>query len=252
MAHGISGFDYLVKNELNRYNIRTPKGKADFVRALSPYLNVTHSQVEREDCIRRISQLLGVGEEQVAADAIRDRNVTVRYQAPVSDADAKRIIPLNPSTISMDLYMMLMFANHRSLFVKYTKVLNFGDIRDKEAQIIFVALENVRREGQGRTDEVFLSQFADEQIRSDVAASFELEEFQAEEPEVVIDEILDRISIRKLEENRMLIYQQLRQGEQEGLEDEDMQELLNEKYALDKDIAVLKSKLQEIRGFSAE
>lgn len=257
LAHGISGFDYLVKNEINRYNIRTPKGKADFVRALTPYLNVTNSQVEREDCIRRISELLGVGEEQVAADAARDRVPQVRYQKPADSVTSgmpqkQKIIPLNPGTITPDLYMMLMFANHRDLFPKYTKVLNFGDIRDKEAQLIFVALENVRRDGQGRTDEVFLTQFADEQIRSDVAASFELEEFQAEEPEVVIDEILDRISLRKLEENRALIFQQLRQGEQEGLEDEDMQELLNEKFALDKDIAALKSKLQEIRGFSAE
>ncbi len=244
LNHGVTGFNYLVTNGLNLYNIRTPKGKSDFVSYLTPFLNVTKSQVERDAYVQRISEIIGIGEEQVATDVLK---ATQNKRQPVksfSEEDRKKIIPLNPSSISLDLYMMLMFANHRELFPAYTRHLSFGDIRDKEAQMIFVALENVRREEVGKTDEVFLSFFADEQTRSDVATSFELSQFKVEDPRKVIDEILDRISLRKMEENRTLISQQLRQGEQEGLGDEDLQELLNEKFSLDKDIAALKSRLQ--------
>ena len=141
---------------------------------------------------------------------------------------------------------MLMFANHRELFASYTRAFRFGDLKDREAQIIYLALENVRRDGIGKTDELFLSLIADDQVRHDVATSFELPEFKVENPEGVINEILDRMALRKLEEDRRLILLQIRQGEVEGLDEDDLKELLNEKVSIDCDIRDLMEKLQKV------
>ena len=156
----------------------------------------------------------------------------------------RRYAFLKPGSISPDLYLMLMFANHRELFASYTRAFRFGDLKDKEAQIIYLALENIRRDGIGKTDELFLSLIADDQVRHDVATSFELPEFKVDNPEGVINEILDRMTLRKLEEDRRLILLQIRQGEAEGLDEEDLKELLNEKVSIDCDIRDLKEKLQ--------
>ena len=109
--------------------------------------------------------------------------------------------------------------------------------------MIFVALENMRRSNMGTSDEIFLSLFADERVRNDVNTSFELEEFRRERPQVVIDEILDRLSLRKKEEERQLISAQLKQGEQDGIANEDLKTLLNEKFSIEKEILELKDRL---------
>ncbi len=241
-----TGFSYLVNNAMNLYNIRTPKGKSDFVTYLKSFINATESQVEKDSYVQRVSEIVGVGADQIYSDL--NRGVQVRRMPD----DTKESAPvhydmLNTSAISPDLYLMLLFANHRELFAGYTKVLNFGDLKDKEAQMIYVALENMRRSDVGNSDELFLSMFADEKVRHDVDTSFELEEFRVERPEVVIDEILDRLTLRKKEEERRLISAQLKQGEQDGIDKEDLKTLLNEKYSIEKEILELKDRLFNVR-----
>ena len=243
LNQSIDGFSYLVNRALSLYNTRTPKGKSEFVGYLAPFLNATKSNVEKDAYVRQIAEIIGTGEVQIRSDLTSFRQPSGRLR---EDADQpKHYAFLKPGNISPDLYLMLMFANHRELFASYTRAFRFGDLKDREAQIIYLALENVRRDGIGKTDELFLSLIADDQVRHDVATSFELPEFKVENPEGVINEILDRMALRKLEEDRRLILLQIRQGEAEGLDEDDLKELLNEKVSIDGDIRDLKEKLQK-------
>ena len=242
-------FTYLVKRGLDLYNTRTPKGKSEFVQSMAPFLNATVSNVERDAYVRQISQILGVGEVEIGRDlagALSSSRQVVRQQNVDQDSSSIHFRRLKVGSISLDLYMMLMFANHRDLFATYTRAFRFGDLKDREAQIIYLALESVRRDGVGRTDEIFLSLIADDQVRHDVATSFLLPEFKVDNPEEVIDEILDRITLRKLEERRRLVLLQIRQGEAEGFTEAEQKELLNEKIDLDSQIRGLSERLQNI------
>lgn len=243
LNQSIDGFRYLVNRALSLYNTRTPKGKSEFVGYLAPFINATKSNVEKDAYVRQIAEIIGTGEVQIRSDLTSFRQPSGRVR---EDADQpKHYAFLKPGNISPDLYLMLMFANHRELFASYTRAFRFGDLKDREAQIIYLALENVRRDGIGKTDELFLSLIADDQVRHDVATSFELPEFKVENPEGVINEILDRMALRKLEEDRRLILLQIRQGEAEGLDEDDLKVLLNEKVSIDCDIRDLKEKLQK-------
>ena len=242
-------FTYLVKRGLDLYNTRTPKGKSEFVQSMAPFLNATVSNVERDAYVRQISQILGVGEVEIGRDlagALSSSRQVVRQQNVDQDSSSIHFRRLKVGDISPDLYMMLMFANHRGLFATYTRAFRFGDLKDREAQMIYLALESVRRDGVGRTDELFLSLIADDQVRHDVATSFLLPEFKVDNPEEVIDEILDRITLRKLEERRRLVLLQIRQGEAEGFTEAEQKELLNEKIDLDSQIRGLSERLQNI------
>lgn len=244
LTRSTEAFKYLVTKGLDDYNIRTPKGKSDFIQGMASFLNATGSDVEREAYVRQLSELVGVGEERVEADLRRSASqVAGHMPARLEERKGADLQPLRPSAISPDLYMMLIFANHRELFAAYTKAFRFGDLKDREAQLIYLALENVRRDGIGKTDEIFLSLLADDQVRHDVAMSFELDEFKMANPQSVIDEILDRIALRRKEEDRRLILMQIQQGEAEGLTDDDLKELLNEKIGVDSEIRELKERL---------
>ena len=243
LAVSTDAFSYLVKKGLNTYNNRTPKGKSELVGFLRPFLNATGSNVEREAYIRQLSQLIDVGEAQIAGDLAAGGMMA--YSPSGDDAGRREGSGgLRVSAISADLYLMLMFANHRELFASYTKVLRFGDLKDRQAQMIYLALESMRRDGVGKSDELFLSLIADEQLRNDVATSFELPQFTVGEPRKVIDELLDRIALRKLEDGRRLVLRQIRQSESEGLEEAQLKELLQEKVSLDGQISALMEKLQ--------
>ncbi len=244
VSTAVTGYRYLEDNGLKLYNIRTPKGLTDFLSYMAPFINATSSEVERASYIRLISELSGIQEEKIESDLDRARSSENSHYARPVAAQTNEIRPFSATAVSPDLYLMLMLANHRELFPRYTSVLKFGDIRDKEAQHIYVALENVRREEDGRTDEVFLSLFADEQIRSDVSASFELEQFRPERPEEVIDELLDRLKLRRLEERQKAISNQLQRGEMEGFGEGDLAGLLAEKMDVDRDILEMRNRLR--------
>ncbi|MCR5732041.1 MAG: DNA primase [Sphaerochaetaceae bacterium] len=244
ISTAVTGYSYLEDNGLKLYNIRTPKGLTDFLSYMAPYINATTSEVERASYIRLISELSGIQEEKVESDLNKARSSESPRYEKVVDVQNTRPKPFSAAAASPDLYLMLMLANHRELFPRYTSVLKFGDIRDKEAQHIYVALENVRREDDGRTDEVFLSLFADEAIRSDVSASFELEEFKPERPEEVIDELLDRLKLRRLEERQKTVSSQLQRGEMEGFGEGDLAELLAEKMDVDREILEMRNRLR--------
>ncbi len=245
VSTAVTGYSYLEDNGLKLYNIRTPKGLTEFLSYMAPFVNATTSEVERASYIRLLSELSGIQEEKIESDLDRAKgSERPRYSRP--DEAKQEIIPFSATAVSLDLYLMLMLANHRELFPRYTSVLKFGDIRDKEAQHIYVALENVRREDDGRTDEVFLSLFADEQIRSDVSASFELEQFRPEKPEEVIDELLDRLKLRRLEERQKAVSSQLQRGEMEGFGEEDLAELLAEKMDVDREILEMRNQLRQV------
>ena len=119
LNQSIDGFSYLVNRALSLYNTRTPKGKSEFVGYLAPFINATKSNVEKDAYVRQIAEIIGTGEVQIRSDLTSFRQPSGRVR---EDADQpKHYAFLKPGNISPDLYLMLMFANHRELFASYTR-----------------------------------------------------------------------------------------------------------------------------------
>ena len=235
-----SAFDYLVNKTAKSYDIRTPRGKSGFVRAISSFLESTASNVERESYILSLSTYLSVPEETIREDISgssagrrqREDDARVPEQEPV-----KRF---NSAAVSIDLYAMLFLANHRDLFRQYRSRISFGDLRDREAQDIYMALENAMR-SEISSNELFLSLISDERARNDTATSFGLDEYRNGKVSA-LDEATDRIALRGLEEQRLVLTNQLRSFS-DSLDGEQITEALERKAELDRKIIDLKAGL---------
>lgn len=240
-----TGFNYLVENIENTYNTKTPKGKSEAVQAFRPFFYATKSEVERDGYVKALSDSLSVGVDEIFHDLLEGgvRPSSFAYSSDISKVEEIKIRQLSQSTISMDLYCMLLLANNRELFPQYTKKIKFGDIADEEAQLLYIELENNRRSNTGKTDEVFLELITDEQLKADVKMSFVMEEFRVKKVNSIIDELLDRIRKRKLEIDRRLICQQIKQLEQENDDSIGIQTLLQEKLEIDAQWAEVNSRL---------
>ena len=236
-----SAYEYLVEKNLKRYNIRTPRGKSDFLKSLSAFLSSTRSEIEQETYIQDLALRLGVGVENVKADlkALENPYGRRRYEENVEEEN-RGDWHLNTAAISPDLYAMLILANNMSLFRMYRQRISFGDLKDSDAQRLYTVLENALRDDV-ESKELFLSLISDDRLRNYVSTSYELEEFSKGSLDV-LDEIVDRIELRGLEEKRSALNSQIKLLSSE-IDPSDMMALLEKKRDYDKEISLLKNRL---------
>lgn len=231
-----AGFDYLVKLNRKRYDINTAKGRSDFVRSLSSFLLTTESQIERDSYIISLSSILGLSEEAVKEDLKKSTNRANPMKEELDDSELNRA-----GKRTIDLFAMLYLCCHMDCFKTYRSKISFGDLEDREAQIIYMALENAMRDDI-RTEELFLSLFTDERIRNDVSTALALDEYR-EAGIDVLDEAVDRISLRAMEKRRDILSNQLKLYST-SLSADEISSMLERKMEIDKEIMQLKNYLQ--------
>lgn len=233
----LTGFEYLVQNSLSRYDIKTAKGKSDFIKSLGEYLNNCQSEVERDSYILSLANLLTLDEEAIKEDLKRIHSAPDYKVKEESGKKELREIRLN---VSHDLYLMLYLCNHRSLFKVYRNKINFGDLEDSDAQKLYMALENAMRDDV-QSDSLFLTYVNDEDLRNYVSASYALKEYTEERNEAFL-EVMDRINLRSLERKSNALLRQIAMLSPD--DSTSQEEFLSRKIELDTKIANLKKSLK--------
>ncbi|HKM06851.1 MAG TPA: toprim domain-containing protein, partial [Sphaerochaeta sp.] len=235
----MQGFHYLVNNAVNRYDATTSKGKSAVFTAVRPYLDATESAIEKEALIKHLSILLNVDESSIIDDYLRGKQFVAK---PEVQAASTGVRPLNPATISGDLYAMLTLVNNRSLYLQTRYKLVVEDLEDKEAEALYNVLEDAAREDVGKNDEYILQMIDDPQLRSDVALSFTMEEFKMA-PQKVLNEAVNRIQLRNYEKKRVSNKRLLDISLSDGTSDDGIEDLLREKTEIDAKISLLRQAL---------
>ena len=236
----LNAYDYLVQKLMSRYNIKMPREKSALLREISPFLMSTPSEVERDSYIQDLAFRLGVSEDVVRKDLEKSGDDERGYRNSVRDtAEIKNVRPdLREASIHPDLRLMLILANKRDLFKQYRSRIKFGDLKDRDAQVLYSVLENSLREEVG-SDELFLSRISDDNLRNYVSTSFALPEYREAEVSV-IEEIIEMMSLRSLKEQRARISDQI---DLASSDPEVLTELLEEKMYLDNEIRILSNKV---------
>ncbi|MDT4761446.1 DNA primase [Sphaerochaeta sp. PS] len=235
----LQGFHYLVNNALNKYDTTTSKGKSAVFSAVRPYLDATESAIEKEALIKHLSMLLNVDESSIIDDYLRGKQFIAK---PVVQETAAQVRPLNPATLSLDLYAMLTLVNNRDLYLQTRYKLVVEDLEDKEAEALYNVLEDAAREDVGKNDEYILQMIDDPQLRSDVALSFTMEEFKLA-PQDVLNEAVNRIQLRNYEKKRVSNKRLLDISLSDGTADDEIEDLLREKTEIDAKISILRQAL---------
>ncbi len=240
LSRSLQGFDYLVQNAINQYDVQKPKGKSAVFSAVKPYLDATDSEIERQSYIRHLADILKVDESTIIGDYQQQGGVSSSVNAIVKEPPQE--MSLNPAKATLDLYAMLALINNRHLFESFRRLLKIEDLEDGAAVELYSVLEDATREGVGKTDEVVLQMIQNDQLRQLVAASFQTEEFKAN-PQGVLTESIDRIHLRKLLKRQRNNVNLLTMAESEDGEASEIIDLLLEKQEIDRDIAETRRRL---------
>jgi len=235
----LQGFHYLVNNAVTRYDATTSKGKSAVFTAVRPYLDATESAIEKEALIKHLSMLLNVDESSIIDDYLRGKQSVAK---PDVQGPKVGVRPLNPATISLDLYAMLTLVNNRGLYLQTRYKLVVEDLEDKEAEALYNVLEDAAREDVGKNDEYILQMIDEAQLRSDVALSFTMEEFKMA-PQKVLNEAVNRIQLRNYEKKRVSNKRLLDISLSDGTSDDGIEDLLREKTEIDTKISLLRQAL---------
>ena len=239
LSSSLDGFRFLLNAQLRSYDTSTAKGKARAFNQLKPYLRATHSEIERQELIRTLSDLLDIDEASMHEEYSKERP----SKKPVMKQDTQPIVPLNPAAISPDYYLMLTVANNRELYLKTRTSIGFENLDDPKAHELYEALEQAAREDSLASSEYLLQLIESEQVKSDLSSSFGLEEFR-NEPQKILNEGLLRIRLRSWEKKRQSNKRLLDITQLEGSESEAIEELLKERLEIEEEITRIKQELE--------
>ena len=209
------------------------------MKSLSPFLLSTESSVELDSYVQDLAVRLSVSGDVILADLEKSRKADTVYKEVV-DKGNEETAEFNAASISPDLYAMLILSNRRDLFRIYRMRIAFSDLKDPDARVLYTVLENALRDDVS-TDELFLSLIVDGRLRNYVSTSFCLDEFRQSDV-AVLDEIVDKIRLRSLEERRSVLTSQIKLLSSD-ISGEDMAELMEKKKEYDREINMLKSSL---------
>ncbi|NLZ77368.1 MAG: DNA primase [Spirochaetales bacterium] len=238
LSSSLDGFRFLLNSRIQSTDTSTAKGKARAFGQLKPYLRATHSEIERQELIRILSELLDIDEAAVYEEYGKEQTP----KKMVSGSEAQALVPLNPAAISPDYYLMLTVANNRELYLKTRSSIGFDRLDDPKALELYEALEQAARDDALSSSEYLLQLIESEQVKNDLTSSFALEEFR-HEPKKILDEGLLRIRLRSWEKKRQANKRLLDITQLEESDGPAIEELLKERLEIEEEIARIKRKL---------
>lgn len=240
----ISGFDYLVNYATSLYDIQSPKGKDEIFSFLKPYLDATHSDIEKDSLLQRTSTILSVATNSVVNQYYKDYDSSFKTD---NSAVIKNIniLPLTQKRLNIDLTLLLLIVNNRELYPALRGQVLIEELEDEEAISLYNILEDYSRSNDDVCgNDYFLLLIHDPQLVADVSSSYLMDDFKQGNCQEMIDELVIRIRIRTLSKEKdkceKLFKLTLTSGDEESIE-----QLMKEKMELDKKVASLRESLGE-------
>ena len=240
-SKGKSGFDYLVSSSISLYDNKKATGKLQIFNELIPYLDAVESQIVQQSYLHELAQYLQLDESTLMQE-YRHKGV----QRPKLEREANlhsqnmKDIALKSTQYSQDVYALLTLMNNRSLFLDVRNKLHIDDLVDEEAISLYTVLEDATRNGIADSDELVLQMIEDEALKNKVAMSFQSKEFTVN-PQEVIHELLNRITLRTLEKSQKNLERLIALASKDSSVSIDVSNLLYEKKSVDEKITALRN-----------
>ena len=253
----INGFNYLVKNLLNMYDINLPEGKLAIYNEVKPYIQSLDSEIKRYSLLKTLADMIHVDESVIISefqkgiqnDRSKTRNSNYDFSGNHNIGERFGVRTLHRKllsgknsesfSLSIELFLMLTIVNNRKYFTKVRRIINLEDLEDQKAKEIFTALEESFREGEN-TIEYLLERIEDSVVRRIIESSVGSEEF-IENAELIVSDILQRLRIRTLENKRKSIERKLKEADADGTPIVKITELLYEKKFIDEEIEKMRN-----------
>jgi DNA primase len=244
ISYEISGFDYLVNYATSLYDIQSPKGKDEIFSFLKPYLDATHSEIEKDSLLQQVSTILNVATNSVVNQYYKDYDPSANVE---SEPIIKRIaiLPLTQKRLNIDLTLLLLIVNNRDLYSTLRGQVLIEELEDEEAISLYNILEDYSRSNDDVCgDDYFLLLIHDPQLVADVSSSYLMDDFKQGNCQEMIEELVIRIRMRTIIKEKDKCEKLFKLTLISG-DDESIEQLMKEKMELDKKVASLRESLGE-------
>jgi DNA primase len=233
----INDFEYFVNRGKTLFNVSAPEGKARAVAFLFPYLETLDSEVSRNDCFGRISDIFGVDLAAVLNDYNRRRNgeKSPRKEVPQTE---------KPVRMNEEIFLLTLVSVNFYLYPQLRGALEIREIEDPFAKELFIVLEECFvRDETGMED--ILSRISSERLRKFVAEKGASKEFSGD-PAQLLTGGVKALKKRRFQRRLSAVVSELRNAENGNsppeLRETRLEELLSEKMHLDAQIRELEGR----------
>jgi DNA primase len=240
----IIDLDYLIAKARALFDVTTPKGKAQAVALLYPYLDALESKTERDASIEVIADAMRADRGAVDNDYERWRRSGSGASATgAKDADSKEVSGSErPIRMNEELFLLTVVSVNMELYPEFRASIEMKEIEDPCAKELFVALEECFINEESGTD-AFLARINSSLLRNFIVERGISPEFRADakrDPKKLMEDGIKRIKEKKIRRRLSEINAELRMIERNpGNAGDDLNGLVAEKMQLDIEIRKL-------------
>jgi DNA primase len=240
----IIDLDYLIAKARALFDVTTPKGKAEALALLYPYLDALESKTERGACIQTLADEMRADRSAVDNDYDSWRRSGGGASAGrTKDADSKEVSGTDrPIRMNEELFLLTVVSVNMELYPEFRASIEMKEIEDPCAKELFVALEECFINEESGTD-AFLARINSGSLRNFIVERGISPEFRANEkrdPKKLMEDGIKRVKEKKLRRRLSEINAELRIMERNtGNAGDDLSGLVAEKMQLDAEIRKL-------------
>jgi DNA primase len=240
----IMDLDYLVAKAKALFDVTIPKGKAQALALLYPYLDALESITERNACIETLADEMRADRGAVEKDYDSWRRSGGGASAGrTKDADSKEVSGTDrPIRMNEELFLLIVVSVNMELYPEFRASIEMKEIEDPCAKELFVALEECFINEESGTD-AFLARINSGSLRNFIVERGISPEFRANEkrdPKKLMEDGIRRVKEKKLRRRLSEINAELRIMERDtGKAGDDLSGLVAEKMQLDAEIRKL-------------
>ncbi|MCL2763196.1 MAG: DNA primase [Treponema sp.] len=246
MKRVIIDLEYFIARGKALYDIAKPKGKAEALAMLYPYLDSLGSKAERDDCIQLIADEMRADNKKAVLD---DYERWQRSGGP-KKSNGEEVLDTQ-STIRMndELFLLTVVSVNTHLYPEFRASIAMGEIEDPAAKELFITLEECFRNEESGPD-ALMSRIESAALRSFLIQRGISPEFRGDakrDPRKLMEDGIKRVKEKRLRRRLAEIGAELRLKEREsgiGANGNDAagDELIAEKMYIDAEIRKLEGK----------
>ncbi len=225
-------FQFLLDFTMVSYNTDTPEGKEQVVRELFPYIDSIGSEIKRDACLGMLSESLGVNNKSIVIDMNRHTTQLSRKK------ETKHPEIVQNQKMTDEFFLMLAVSIHRDYFPYLKENISKFDFHDKRAVTLYNALEVSEQNNESKTEQLLL-RIGDESVKKELVEKISTGEMD-DDVQNMVENTLKLVKSRHLKFRSLEISRILSRAEKENMSWDMINELINEKKSLDREIVELK------------
>jgi len=244
MKSVIIDLDYLVAKAKALFDVASPKGKAQALALLYPYLDALESKTERDACVQAIADEMRADRGAVDNDYEHwQRSGGGASAAGTKDADSKEVSGTErPIRMNEELFLLTVVSVNMELYPEFRASIEMKEIEDPCAKELFVALEECFINEESGAD-AFLARISSSGLRNFIVERGISPEFKADakrDPKKLMEDGIKRVKEKKIRRRLSEISAEMRIMERNpGNAGDDLSGLVAEKMLLDAEIRKL-------------